>query len=394
MFSFVGKLLVALAITRGSYAVGATGTAPGFATGTTGGGSAAAVTPTSLAQVVSVLSDTTTRVINIDRIWDFTTYYGTTTASYCNAWTCSPNPQRLLNSVNGCSGTLYSATIYKAGSEIRLDVNSNKTIRGIGSNAGFKGIGLMISSKTNVIVQNIRISDLNQQYVWGGDGISVFSSSQVWLDHNYIARVGRQFLTIAYDTTTIAITNNYFDGVATYSTSCNGYHYWAFIIGGPKLRFTFAQNYIYHTGGRGPSVAGGSGDATYGHFYNNYWNDLAGGHAFELGIGGQVLLEGNYFTNVGTVDYGGVDGAMYYVETVDSAGTPCTSTIGRICEWNKYENSGGVPTTRQQTTVLNTLKAFFSIDADLDFSTVGSYKPFSVYNTTSYVLANAGTGKI
>ena len=36
--------------------------------GTTGGGSAAAVTPTSLAQVVSVLSDTTTRVINLDRV--------------------------------------------------------------------------------------------------------------------------------------------------------------------------------------------------------------------------------------------------------------------------------------------------------------------------------------
>jgi len=68
----------ALSYATGAAAVAASGTAFGYATGTTGGGSAAAVTPTSLAQVVSVLSDSTTRVVNIDRIWDFTTYYGTT----------------------------------------------------------------------------------------------------------------------------------------------------------------------------------------------------------------------------------------------------------------------------------------------------------------------------
>jgi hypothetical protein len=43
--------------------------------------------------------------------------------------------------------TLYSATYYKAGSETNLEINSNKTIRGIGSNAGFKGIGLRINGK-------------------------------------------------------------------------------------------------------------------------------------------------------------------------------------------------------------------------------------------------------
>ncbi|KAH7100210.1 putative pectin lyase precursor [Auriculariales sp. MPI-PUGE-AT-0066] len=379
------SVLVALAYATGTFAVAASGTAFGFATGTTGGGSAAAVTPTSLAQVVSVLSDTTTRVINLDRIWDFTTYYGTVTGQYCKPWTCSPNPQYLLNSVSGCgSNTLYTATYYKAGSETSLSVGSNKTIRGIGSNAGLKGIGLRIDGQTNVIVQNLRITDLNHQYVWGGDGISVFGSSQIWIDHNYIARVGRQFVTIAYNPLSVTLSNNYFDGTATYSTGCDGYHYWAFIMDGVNSQITFAQNYVYHTAGRGPHTGGTSGNKQYIHAYNNLWQNVKG-HAFDVDTGSNVLLEGNQFVNVTTVDTGNTNGNMYYVDTVAQADTPCTSTLGRTCEWNKYSSSGSLPLTRQATAVLTALKAY---------SNVNSYKPFGVTDVTAYVTANAGTGKV
>jgi len=69
---------------------------------------------------------------------------------------------------------------------------------------------------------------------------------------------------------------------------------------------------------------------------------------------------------VTTVDTQSGDGAVYYVDTVAQAGTPCTSTLGRICEWNKYSNSGSVPLTRQNTNVLNTFKAYVSfISCDL-----------------------------
>jgi hypothetical protein len=44
------------------------------ATATVGGGSAAAVTPTSNAQLVSYLSDSTARVIVLTKIFDFTSY--------------------------------------------------------------------------------------------------------------------------------------------------------------------------------------------------------------------------------------------------------------------------------------------------------------------------------
>ncbi|KAH7105922.1 pectin lyase-like protein [Auriculariales sp. MPI-PUGE-AT-0066] len=384
MKTFVGIAASALSYATGVFAVAASGTPFGFATGTTGGGSATAVTPTSLAQVVSVLSDSTTRVVNIDRVWDFTSYYGTVTGQYCKPWTCSPNPQVLLNSVDGCgSNTLYSATYYKAGSETVLDVGSNKTIRGIGSSSGFKGIGLRVKNQINVIIQNVQITDLNPMYVWGGDGISVQGSTKVWIDHNYFARTGRQFLHTNYDTIEVTFSNNYFDGTATYSTGCDGYHYWAFLWNG-NAKITFAQNYIYHTAGRGPHTGGISGSTVYVHLSNNYYVNVKG-HALDVDSGSYVLVEGNQFNNVTTVDTGNTAGAEYYVDTVAQAGTPCTSTIGRICEWNKYSSSGSLPLTRQSTSVLSGIKAY---------TAVTGYQPFTVANVASYVTANAGTGKV
>lgn len=71
----------------------AVGTAFGLATGTTGGGSATAATPTSLAQLTTWLSDSTARVIVLDRIFDYTSAEGSVTGAGCAPWTCSPSPQ-------------------------------------------------------------------------------------------------------------------------------------------------------------------------------------------------------------------------------------------------------------------------------------------------------------
>lgn len=48
---------------RGIYAVGVSGAAEGFAKGVTGGGSATAVYPSTTAELVSYLGDSTARVI-------------------------------------------------------------------------------------------------------------------------------------------------------------------------------------------------------------------------------------------------------------------------------------------------------------------------------------------
>jgi hypothetical protein len=71
----------------------AVGTPFGQAAGTTGGGSATAQVPSSLAELTSWLSDGTARVILLDKIYDFTSAEGTATGTACKPWTCSPNPQ-------------------------------------------------------------------------------------------------------------------------------------------------------------------------------------------------------------------------------------------------------------------------------------------------------------
>ena len=71
----------------------AVGTPFGLATGTTGGGSATAAIPSSLAELTTWLSDSTPRVILLDKMFDFTSAEGTVTGPACKPWTCSPNPQ-------------------------------------------------------------------------------------------------------------------------------------------------------------------------------------------------------------------------------------------------------------------------------------------------------------
>ncbi|PVG01736.1 pectin lyase-like protein [Serendipita vermifera] len=310
------------------HAATAIGSPPGFATGTTGGAAGATVTPTTEAQLITYLSDSTARTIVLTKIFDFTSYYGSVTG--------------------GCEGkTLYSVSYYNSGQNKNLAVGSNKTLLGKGNNAGLKGIGLRIIGSTNVIIQNIKITDLNPHIVWGGDGIYIGNSSKVWIDHCYFARMGRQFITTGFDpNSSITISNNFFNGQSTYSVSCNGMHYWAFIFAGKTEQITFIYNRIYHTSGRGPHAGGGSGFAGMVHIVNNYYQNV-GGHAIDAGTGSIILTEGNYFESVTTPDTGtSSGGAEYFVQTVAEAGV-CASFA-----------SSRTVATRATTSVLTSFGAY------------------------------------
>ncbi|KAG8931369.1 hypothetical protein FRC01_001427 [Tulasnella sp. 417] len=292
---------------------------------TTGGAAGATVTPTTEAQLITYLSDSTARIIVLNKIFDFTNYYGTGSGKACKPWTCTNGvtPQMTIDTGKGeCASnpTLYDITYYKSGHDTSLKVGSNKTIVGQGSNAGLKGIGLQISGVSNVIVQNIKITDINAQYVLGGDAILITGSSKVWIDHNYIARTGRQFIVTGFDPASqVTISNNYFDGQTSYSVSCNGDHYWAFLHAGSADTITMMQNYIYRTSGRGPHVGGISG-YSYLHLVNNYY-DSVGGHAIDAAARSFILAEGNYFKSVSQPDTGsGAGGSEYFVQTVSDAG--------------------------------------------------------------------------
>ncbi|KIO28622.1 polysaccharide lyase family 1 protein [Tulasnella calospora MUT 4182] len=367
---------------------GAKGTPIGFAAGTTGGAGGVTVTPTTTAELLGYLSDSTKRIIVLTKIFDYTSYYGTTAGKACKLWTCTngQNPQMTIdNSTGQCAGqTLYDATYYNSGASKALVVNSNKTIIGKGSSAGIKGIGLSLVNVSNVIIQNIQITDLNPQYVWGGDAINLAGATKVWIDHNYIARIGRQFIVSHYDPNTgITISNNYFDGRTSWSPSCNGHHYWAFLFLGEADQLTMVQNHIYYTAGRGPHIGGYTGAYKQQlHLVNNYY-DSVDGHAIDAGANSWVLAEGNYFKAVNQPDTGSsAGGTEYFVQTVAEAGV-CSSYMGRVCEWNRMDSATGAVATRATTSVLSDVGSL---------SAVKGLKPMGVADVPAYVLANRGVG--
>ncbi|KAG8790423.1 hypothetical protein FRC12_011896 [Ceratobasidium sp. 428] len=69
MSTLTGAIIVSLLSIHGARAVGG---AFGYATGTTGGGSAAQAIPSSTSQLISWLEDSTARTIVLDKIFDFT----------------------------------------------------------------------------------------------------------------------------------------------------------------------------------------------------------------------------------------------------------------------------------------------------------------------------------
>lgn len=136
------------------------------------------------------ITDSTARTILIDRTWDFTGTEGTTAGTCCRdriAICEGGTSAGQLTISDTCSGgTLVSCTYDNAG-RAPLDVGSNKSIVGVGSAGVIKGKGLRVrNSASNVIIQNIHITGLNPQYVWGGDAITLDGADRVWIDHNKV----------------------------------------------------------------------------------------------------------------------------------------------------------------------------------------------------------------
>lgn len=102
---------------------------------------------------------------------------------------------------------------------------------------------------------------------------------------------------------------------------------------------TFKDNYIYHMSGRSPKVGG----STLLHAVNNYWYDYSStGHAFEVGSGANVLVEGSVFQNVPIeLEASSFAGQMF----TTPSGTACATGLGRSCMVNIFGSSGTLSET-------------------------------------------------
>jgi pectin lyase len=174
---------------RAAYAV--RGTPEGFGKGTTGGGSAACAVPSSVTQLKTWLTDSTARCIVLDKEFNFKNTEGITTGTGCRPASnkCPGNGgQDAINSANWCTngnagaGATSISVTYDTAGVTPINLGSNKSIIGVGSKGVIRGKGLRIANGAkNVIIQNIHITELNPQYIWGGDAITLDGADQVWI---------------------------------------------------------------------------------------------------------------------------------------------------------------------------------------------------------------------
>lgn len=249
----------------------------GYATqngGTTGGSGGATVTATTYAELKTYLESSTAYIVKVDR--------------------------RLYNGTKGGS----------------INVNSNKTLLGVGSAGFLDGIGLNISSKSNIIIQNVKITLTSitdrtdpavydpdgdegrpQIIVNGGDCIGIQgSSARVWIDHcefyneNPSTQTNQDLydglIDIKHTSQLITISWNYFhDNHKTHligsSDSDNS-----------DRKITFHHNHYKNIKSRLPLNRFG-----FAHVYNNYYNNI-GSSGIDSRMGACVKIENNVFETV------------------------------------------------------------------------------------------------
>ncbi|KAF1994734.1 polysaccharide lyase family 1 protein [Amniculicola lignicola CBS 123094] len=329
---------------KATYAV--VGKPEGFGTGTTGGGSAACAIPASVSELKTWLTDSVARCIVLDKEYNFKGTEGTTTATGCRpASNKCPGAggQDAINMASWCTngnagaGVTSISVTYDTAGVSGINVGSNKSIIGVGSKGVIRGKGLrMANGAKNVIIQNIHITELNPQYIWGGDAITVDGSDLIWIDHCKISLIGRQmFVAGTGASNRVTISNTEFDGQTSWSATCDNHHYWAIYLTGSSDLITMKNNYIHHTSGRSPKVGGNS----LVHAVNNYWYANSG-HAFDNGAGGKVVAEGNVFQNVVTPLL--ANSGSFFGSPSTSANAVCSTNLGHVCQLNAFGSSGAL----------------------------------------------------
>ncbi|WP_330350609.1 pectate lyase family protein [Streptomyces sp. NBC_00582] len=237
--------LAATAVLTLPQSAGAADTSPvGFGAGTTGGGSASAVTVSTLDAFKAAVTGSAAKVVKVNG----------------------------LITLGG-----------------QVDIGSNTTLLGVGSSSGFTGGGLRLKKVTNVVVRNLNIS----KPLKPADGIEVQASTKVWIDHNSFS-ADRDHDKDHYDG---LLDVNHASDYVTVSWNTFKDHFKGSLVGHSDnnasedtghLRVTYHHNLFSNVYSRIPSLRFGTG-----HFYDNY---VVGAEtAVHSRMGAQMLVENNVF---------------------------------------------------------------------------------------------------
>lgn len=93
---------------------------------------------------------------------------------------------------------------------------------------------------SNIIIQNVAITHLNPQYVWGGDAIVMSDTNQIWVDHVTTSNLGRQHYSLGQSpNNAVTISNSFLNGKTSNSATCDGHTYWGMELVGTGDQITF-----------------------------------------------------------------------------------------------------------------------------------------------------------
>lgn len=171
--------------------------------------------------------------------------------------TCGASGQNaLVTSLDWCDPYPKTTCSYDTAGQQGIDVASNKSIVGVGSDGVIKGRGLRFTNDvSNIIVQNVHLTYVNPQYIWGGDLIYMNGCDNIWIDHVKLSLVGRQMISMGFESSgRVTISNTEFDGQTPWSSSCDGHHYWTILGLGTGDTVSFYNNWVHHTSGRSPDL--------------------------------------------------------------------------------------------------------------------------------------------
>ena len=197
----------------------------------------------------------------------------------------SPNPY-----VVSFSGLVMGADL--------IDVASNKTLLGVGSDAHLQGIELRINGARNVIIRNVAVSHVIADGAGiANDAIEITGGAKnIWIDHCELyadLTHGKDYydglLDIKNEASFITVSNcNIHDHFKVSLVSSGDEQ-----VGDTVIRATYHHNYFHDVGSRLPSVRFGKA-----HVFNNYYLNIPDGSGVNCRMGAVVRVEGNTFQGV------------------------------------------------------------------------------------------------
>ncbi|MFO1488379.1 MAG: autotransporter-associated beta strand repeat-containing protein [Verrucomicrobiota bacterium] len=229
------------------------------------------------------------------------------------------------------NGTDFNTQINMAGARIvqvsgpisigRINCAANKTIVGLGTNAALLG-NINISGVSNVIVQNLRISNP------GGDGLTIREngalpgSHHVWIDHVtfYDCGDGSCDISVGADYVTVSWCK------FIYPTQLE--HRFTMIADGPKdLGPLTAHITLHHNwwSSRADQRMAATSDALV-HYYNNYFNCTNNSYCSNAREEAELNIESNYYSGVND-PVGVSSGTTGKIKTTGNIYAGCTGTI-------------------------------------------------------------------